>query len=182
MRYPALASLLTLAAASTAHAAPTSPLHPLVPSELPASCRDHAAVPTTATTVDPDFAAHVSVASCLAETAMADLALQPDDVSLTSLDVAAAPSLEILEDVRAHGEDHWKAIADDRKADLLLGMVVRMRIATNDPDDHAGLEPKLARWIDVAEGATREAAPLSHREHIGQARGTLRRIVDVAIA
>ena len=133
MRYPALASLLTLAAASTAHAAPTSPLHPLVPSELPASCRDHAAVPTTATTVDPDFAAHVSVASCLAETAMADLALQPDDVSLTSLDVAAAPSLEILEDVRAHGEDHWKAIADDRKADLLLGMVVRMRIATNDP-------------------------------------------------
>jgi hypothetical protein len=170
MRYAILASLIPAAifTSAVAHAAPgTSPLRPLVPAELSARCRALAVVPPSARISDPDFAAHVSVANCMAEEAMSGLALRPDSASIAALDAAAAPSLAILDDVLEHGDARWELVADAAKADLWFGMVVRMRIVTNDPDDQRELEAKLAPWLDDATQATREANDLAGREPLG---------------
>ena len=168
MRHSFLAGLVPIVLAAAASAAPvSSPLQPLVASDLPVQCRDVAVVPASATVNDPDFAAHISAASCLAESAMSALALRPDAASLGALDTATAPSRAILEDVIQHGGDHWKAVAETTKADLLNAMAVRIRIVANDPTDHAGIEPELARWQAAADRATVEAARLSRGQPIG---------------
>jgi hypothetical protein len=158
-------------AATLAQAAPPdearSPLQPIAIAELPAHCQALAVTSPSARIVDPDFAAHISVANCLAEDAMAKLALQPDPASVAALQAAAGPSLAILDDVIDHGDPHWKLLADMAKADLYTGMVVRMRVANSDPLDHAKLEPRLVPWLDGASRATEQARELALTEPVG---------------
>jgi hypothetical protein len=68
----------------------------------------------------------------------------------------------MFDDVIAHGDHGWQKAAQSAKADLLIGMVVRMRSVTNDPSA-VGLELNLAPWLKGAREATQEAMPLAHR-------------------
>lgn len=169
MRYALLASLIpaVLGGSNVVRASPgRSPLRPLVATQLPARCRPLAVVPPSARSSDPDLAAHVSVANCLAEEAMAGLVLGPDPASIAALDAAAAPSLAILDDVLEHGDVRWEPVADAAKADLFYGMVVRLRIATEQGDGGA-LEARLVPWLDQASQADlrRERAVARRLEH-----------------
>ena len=160
MHRASLAALapLVLLAASAAHAGPAgSPLRPLVAADLPERCQPLARVPPSSQIADTDFAAHISVANCLARERLAQAQLHPDRASIASLDMLAQPSIAILDDVLAHGDAFWRRAADAAKADLLVGMVVRMRAVANDPQDHAGIEPKLAMWMDRASRTVAEA-------------------------
>src|ERR1700690_1756303 len=106
MRHLLLAGLVPIAlfTNSVAFAAPASPLKPLVAADLQARCRELAVEPASATIVDPDFAAHLSVANCVAEESMANLLLRPDAASIAALDTAAGASLAIFDDIIAHGD------------------------------------------------------------------------------
>jgi len=160
MRRNMIVGLLPIAMSATTlvRAAPvTAPLRPLEVATLPERCRPLAAVPQSATIPDPDFAAHISVANCSAEEAMAKLTPHADQASMAALEAAAAPSLAILDDVIAHGDVRWSQMATDARSDLLVGMVVRMRIVANDPSDRDGLEAKLARWLNPATRTKQEA-------------------------
>jgi hypothetical protein len=162
MRCASLTGVVVLVAATAASAAPASPLRPLAPA-VPTRRADLASVPASAITTDPDFAAHVSVANCMAEDEMAAVALHPDQASTAALETAIAPSLAIFDDVIAHGNASWRAIADAAKADLFDGMIVRIRSVTNDPQDHAGLESKMMQWSAQADAANRDAAQVAQR-------------------
>ncbi len=157
---PAAVSTISVAGAAPDH----SPLQPLVVSNLPARCRALAVVPPSARISDPDFGAHVSVANCMAEEAMSGLALRPDVASIAALDAAAAPSLAVLDDVIEHGDAGWMLVAEEAKADLLFGMVVRMRIVTGDSGDHEALDAMLAPWLNEATQVTREANGVARQD------------------
>ena len=160
MHRASLAALapLALLAASAAHAGTAgSPLRPLVAADLPERCQPLAQVPASSQILDTDFAAHISVANCLAGERLAQARLHPDRASIASLDMLAQPSIAILDDVIAHGDAFWRRAADAAKADLLVGMVVRMRTGANDPQDRAGIEPRLVMWMDRAGRTVAEA-------------------------
>jgi len=173
MRHTLLAGVVLFAPSllSVAHAQPSappgaSPLRPLAMAELPERCRDLARVPASSVIPDPDMAAHVSVANCMADEVMGRLALQPDASSMSALDGAAEPSAQILDDVIAHGGPRWQVIADAAKADLYRGMVVRMRIAMSGRDAPASVEAGLATWLDNASRASRAAADVARTESV----------------
>lgn len=170
MRHAILAGIvpLLLGTLSEARAAPTaqgadSHLRPLVISELPEPCRELARVPASAVIPDPDVAAHISVANCWAEHAMGPLVLHPDAASIAALDTAAAPSLQIFDDVIEHGTARWQVMANTAKADLYRGMVVRMRSIIPGGDAPASIQASLATWLDRASNASRAAADVAMR-------------------
>ncbi len=178
MRHPLLAVVVPFAllSASSAGAAPSTPtkpsitpltplapLAPLLPADLPAQCRELARTPASAETPPPELAAHLSVANCLAEDEMAHVALAPDDASRLALDAAVRPSLAMFDDVIAHGDAHARFLAEAAKADLYLGLVIRVRSVATTPEVHAKLEPSLTPWLEQAARANREALKVAHR-------------------
>jgi hypothetical protein len=161
--HPIKLAALVLMIPSAALAAPRSPLHPLDASTLPPQCQSLARTPASATTTEPDFAAHLSVANCLSEDLLARLQLRADPASIDAERTAVAPVLAMYRDVHDHGDAHWKAAADASLADLDTGMVVRIRSVANDPADHDGLEPKLSMLLQSAASARGEAQRLAVR-------------------
>lgn len=167
-RFIVAASLSALlVGASVVSAAPVTVqgLSPL-PRSLPERCTKVAYVPPSARIPGPELAAHVSVANCLAESAMNELALASDDASIAKLDQAVAPSLAILDNVIRVGDPYWKLIAEDAKRDIYAGMIVRERgtVPGTDVVARNELEPKLARWQSGAEDAIAAILELGH-EH-----------------
>jgi len=168
-------SLATLLASGVAIAAPSSTTDGLspFPSSLPARCQPLARVPSSARTSAPDMAAHVSVAMCMAETALAGVT--PDatgaatgaaiDASVERLDAAIAPSISILDQVIRLGDPYFVLLAQNAEQDLYSGLVVRMRGADRgataaDPT----LETRLLPWESKAHVAAEAVVDLS-REH-----------------
>lgn len=153
MRQYTIAALapLALLVGTAAHAAPdTTALKPICTADLSPRCQALAEVPASATIAGPELAARISVANCMAMEKMAKLELQPNRGSINELDHAAEPSLAMLDDVIAHGDPQYRTIATAARADLLNGMVVRIRIVANDPKDKHDLETRLALWTDSA--------------------------------
>ena len=142
-------------AATTASAGPgpasVPGLLPL-PQKLPDRCVPLAQVPASATIPGPALAARVSVANCIAEDALNQMSLKPDDDSIARLDVVVIPAVTLLENVRDVGGDYWRAIAADAERDLYVGMIVRERSSVPDGDVAARnrLEPMLEAWQDKA--------------------------------
>ncbi|MBL0214890.1 MAG: hypothetical protein IPQ07_13525 [Myxococcales bacterium] len=73
------------------------------------------------------------------------------------------PSLAMFDDVIAHGDAHARFLAEAAKADLYLGMVIRIRSTATTPAVHAKLEPTLTPWLEQAARANREALKVAHR-------------------
>lgn len=157
------ATLVLGVTAASAAPATVPGLAPL-PASLPERCAAVAHVPPSATIPGPALSAHVSVANCLAESAMNALTLSSDDASIAALDHAVAPSLAILDNVIRVGDPHWKVIAEDAKRDLYVGMIVRERatVPGSDVAARSTLEPKLARWQSDAQDAIAAIEQLRH--------------------
>lgn len=158
----------SLSMITTARAAPApSPLTPLPTAELPTQCRTLAAVPPSARITGPDFAAHLSVANCLAEDAIHTVVPLADRASMASLELAMRPSLAILDDIIAHGDAHWRFLAEAAKADLYGGMVVDLRVSATTPALRASLEPELAPWLARTQQLTHDLTALAAHSRIG---------------
>jgi hypothetical protein len=126
-------------------------------------CKALASVPSDATLPTLALRAKLSLASCGAEARLAELKLAPDDASIEALASASKPSFDLYDEVIAVNDPILTPIAKQARADLLAGMVVRMRNsippitmqtvgqALADRDRaHAELEPKLRPWLDQA--------------------------------
>jgi hypothetical protein len=129
--------------------------------QAPADCAAVGTPPASAVTPQPAMSAKVSLALCQAEGSFGALHLAPDDASIAAMNSAAAPSLQLLDEVIHAGDATFAPIATKAKAGLLVAMVVRMRnsippitattvgpaLAQHD-QAHAALEPKLAAWLN----------------------------------
>jgi hypothetical protein len=128
--------------------------------QAPSDCAAVGTAPTSATIPQPALSAKISLALCQAESRFGSLQLAPDDASITAMNNAAAPSLQLLDQVIQSGDATYAPIATKAKAALLVAMAVRMRnsippvtmttvgqaLAEHD-QAHAALEPKLAAWL-----------------------------------
>ena len=101
---------------------------------------------------------------------MARLALHPDAASASALEAAAAPSMQILDDVIEHGTAHWRVIAETAKADLYRGMVVRIRSVIPGGDAPANIQASVTTWLDSASRAARAAAESARHEPVATTR------------
>lgn len=107
------------------------------------------------------MSAKISLALCQAEGKFDALHLAPDDASIAAMNSAAAPSLQLLDEVIHAGDATFAPIATKAKSGLLVAMAVRMRNSippitattvgpalTEHDQAHAALEPKLASWLN----------------------------------
>jgi hypothetical protein len=133
-------------------------LSPIDVNAIPPACRELARVPSNARTPTVARAAHLSVASCLAEARMSTLALAHDDTSMRALTRAVAPSLAMIDEVAGDGDPGWRLMALFSKADLYEGMAVRMRVASN---GDTTLEPEIKPWLDQARAAFTEVLAIA---------------------
>jgi hypothetical protein len=83
----------------------------------------------------PDVAlsARVSLASCMVDIRLRQLSLIDCEKSVLDVQAAAAPSLQILDDVIAANEPAWKMIALHAKGDLLSNLSIRMLTTVPQP-------------------------------------------------
>jgi hypothetical protein len=149
---PALFATVSLATAAPVSSNELAPF----PRDLPARCAPLAQVPTSATIPGPARAAHVSVANCIADIAMNALILTPDDVSISRLNAALAPSMALLDSVISTGDPYWIVVAQGAKRDLYVGMIARERASLVNADPHVrnALEVGLTPWRNEASRAT----------------------------
>ena len=107
---------------------------------------------TNTNTPTPSLAleARVSFASCLASSRLDALALTPDvDASRAALEDAVAPAIASLDEVIAAGDPRARIIADHIKADLYVGMTVRLRNACVPLD--VAVDASADRWLALAD-------------------------------
>jgi len=153
--------LFALLVSSTAIAQSTLPA--IDTAGVPPACASLAAVPGDAAIPRPAIAARISVAGCAAMAKMSALHLAADDASVTALAEAAKPSLDLYQAAIDQNDPVLTPIAKAARADLYLGMAVRLRTAVSSitmqtvgealsdrTKAHAFVESKVGPWLDNA--------------------------------
>jgi hypothetical protein len=131
--------------------------------DVPDACSAYASPPANAQIKLPANAAKVSLASCTAEAQLAAVKATPDDAGIAAMNAAAAPILALYDAAIAANDPVVTPLAKAAKADLYLGMAVRLRdsiapitMSTLGADlqalvaQHDALEPKLQPWLASA--------------------------------
>jgi hypothetical protein len=109
------------------------------------------------------YSARISLASCMAERAIAPLALCDCGASVVAIDAAVAPALAVLDDVIGSAEPALQVIAEHTEGQLYAGFAIRMRatVPAVEPNADAAaltlhdmrartLEAQLAPWHEAA--------------------------------
>jgi len=151
-----------------ANAAPQSPMVQLAPIDLtrvPEPCKS-LAKQALAQNLAAALSARVSLASCMADRAIAPLALCDCGESVLAVDAAVAPAIALLDNAIEVGDPATQVIAEHAEGKLYLGFVARLRATLPGPaagaDDAAGrlhdlrkqtLEVQLAPWHEAAMAA-----------------------------
>ncbi|NVB77958.1 MAG: hypothetical protein HOV81_06140 [Kofleriaceae bacterium] len=133
-------------------AAGVGDVHLLGDSEVPFLCR---ALGPTSRVIDPDerTAARLAMTMCAARQRMATLEhLRDSDVSRLAIELAAAPTFAILDEIETTGARDWQVVAQQLRGDLYVAMAVRLRRAVARSDPRAPL-PRVAEWLDRARRA-----------------------------
>lgn len=127
MRLVVLGILLS---STSALAAPTSsPARPtptnIVVEDVPEACRDLGKLANSASLAQA-LSARISLASCLVDTKVRELALCDCEQSVIELDAAAAPSIALLDEVFALGDPATKILARQALGDMLQSFATRL--------------------------------------------------------
>jgi hypothetical protein len=129
------------------------------PAEVPDRCKAVASAPASARIERPALGAKLSLATCSAAARFAVLKLTPDDASIKALANAARPSLDLYDEVIRANDPVLTPVARTARANLLLGMAVRMRSSippitmqtlAQALANHAEIELKIKPWLDQA--------------------------------
>ena len=135
-------------------------VHVLGDSEVPFVCRDlgpHGAV----SDVDERTSATLAMTMCAARTRTAALDhLKDSDVSRLGLELAAAPTLAILDEVTRTGTPAWRLVAHQLRGDLYVAMAVRLRHAVADARPRRPA-PRVTKWLDRARRAYSDARTIA---------------------
>ena len=124
-------------------------VHVLGDSEVPFVCRD---LGPTGHETDPDERtfARLMMTMCAARERIAALDhLQDSDVSRLALDLAAAPTFAILDDIARSSSPSWRIVAQQLRGDLYVAMAVRLRNASGESDARRS-SGRVAEWLDRA--------------------------------
>lgn len=142
--------------------APPAPrLTPVDPSAVPAACQPLAKQALAAGPAA--LSARISLAVCMADRAVASLALCDCGESLLAVDTAAEPALALLDEVIDAGDPASQAIAEHAEGELHAGFTVRLlaTLPALRPDASPAeatlremrrqtLDAQLAPWRDAA--------------------------------
>lgn len=133
-------------------AAGVGDVHLLGDSEVPFICRELG--PTgRESDLDERTAARVAMTMCAARVRMTALEhLRDSDVSRLALEIAAAPTFAILEEIEQTGSRDWQVVAQQLRGDLYVAMAVRLRHAVARSEPRAPI-PRVAGWLDRARRA-----------------------------
>jgi hypothetical protein len=142
--------------------APVVQLAPIDPATVPEACRPlakQAASPTLALALS----ARISLASCMAEHAIAPIALCDCGESIVAIDEALAPAIVLLDDVIAKGDPATQLIAEHTEGELYAALSVKLlatlpKLAPDAAESEANLrdlrkqtlEAQLAPWRESA--------------------------------
>lgn len=122
---------------------------------LPAPCRTVAAVPNDAATITVHLDATISAANCEAMNHLHALKLSATQASADAIDIALAPSLDLLDLVVKNGDVAAQIVAQHAIGDLYQGATVTMRATGRSADAFTG------RWQLKAQAAYSEARRLA---------------------
>jgi len=135
--------------------ASAQPLTPTVePRTLPAPCRTVAAIPSDAATITVHLDATISAANCEAMNHLHALKLSSTQASADAIDLAIAPSLELLDLVAKNGDLPAQIVAQHAIGDIYTGATVAMRATGRAGDAFTG------RWQLKAQAAYSDAVRL----------------------
>lgn len=121
-------------------------------SQVPATCRDLG--PTGYESDDDEYtAARLAMTMCAARERIARLDhLRDSDASRLAIEIAAAPTFAVLEEIEREGTPAWELVAQQLRGDLYVAMAVRLRHAVADSDPRRPT-PRVAEWLDRARRA-----------------------------
>ncbi|HEX4416468.1 MAG TPA: hypothetical protein VH165_01155 [Kofleriaceae bacterium] len=152
---------------------PGPQLAPIDAAALPASCKSFAR-PAQLPSLATALSARISLASCLADQAIAPLALCDCGQSILDIDQAVAPAIALLDNAIAAGDPVIQAIAQHTKGELYVGFATRMVATLPRPSPNATQEElnlrdlreqtlaaQLAPWRDTAKAAFAEVVELA---------------------
>lgn len=128
MRLVVLGILLSSASALAAPT-PTVPARPaptkVVVEDLPQACRDLGTLANSASLAQA-LSARISLASCLIDARVRELALCDCEQSVNDLEAAAAPSIALLDEAFALGDPATKILARQALGDMLQSFATRL--------------------------------------------------------
>lgn len=175
-------------AQSPAPQAPMVQLAPIDLSVMPEACKP-IAKRALAASLSAAYAARISLASCMAEGALAPLKLCDCGESIAAIDKAVAPAIAILDDVIGNADPATQVIAEHTEGQLYVGFATRMlttlpRPAPGASEAEVALCDMRKQTLEAQLGPWREAAMTSfqHVVDVAKAHPELARNPVVATA
>lgn len=121
-------------------------------SNVPLVCRD-LGPGAGVSDADGRTSATLAMTMCAARKRIAALDhLKDSDVSRLGLELAAAPTLAILDEVDRTATPAWRLVAQQLRGDLYVAMAIRLRHAVVDADPRRPA-PRVTKWLDRARRA-----------------------------
>jgi hypothetical protein len=157
---------------------PPSPPPPLLPridpSTVPDACKS-LAQQAVAPSVPAALSARISLASCMADRAIAPLALCDCAASILEVDAAVAPAMTVLDDVIAAGDPMAELLAEHARGQLHASFLTRLRatlphLAPGASDAEVTLRDLRRANLEAQLGPWREAAATAF-QRVGETAG-----------
>jgi hypothetical protein len=116
------------------------------------------------------FSARISLASCMADRAIAPLSLCDCGASILAIDTAVAPAIAVLDDVIAAGAPEEQIIAEHTEGELYTGFMTRMlatlpKVGPDAGEAEIALHDMRRQTLTVQLAPWREAA-LASFQHV----------------
>jgi len=165
--------------------APAPRLTPIDPSTVPAPCQPLAKQALAATPVA--LSARISLATCLADRAVAPLTLCDCGESILAVDTATEPALALLDEVIDADDPPSQAIAEHAEGELYAGLAVRLlatlpALQPGASADEIALREMRRRTLDAQLEPWREAASHAFQRVVELARAHPELADDRAVA
>jgi hypothetical protein len=148
-------------------------LAPIDLTKLPEACKP-LAKQALSPTLTVALQSRISLASCMAERAVAPLELCDCGASIVAIDAAAAPAIALLDDVISNGDPAVQVLAEHAQGQLYAGFAIRMLATLPELSASAGdseralrdmrkqtLEAQLVPWREAAMTAFQHVVDLA---------------------
>jgi hypothetical protein len=198
------AALADRAGAQTAARAPAAP-RAVAPPMVQLAAIDGAAIPApctplakqaladatsvVATAASAALSARISLASCMADHAVAPIALCDCGASIVAVDQAVKPATDVLDDVIAKGDPATQVMAEHAEGQLYTGLVARLvatlpKVGPQATESEVALHDMRKQTLDAQLAPWRETALTSfqHVVELSKAHPELARNAVIATA
>jgi hypothetical protein len=162
---------------------------------IPAPCKPLAtqalaeATSVVATAAPAALSARIALAACIADRAVAPIALCDCGASIVAVDQAVKPAIEVLDDVIAKGDPAIQVMAGHAEGQLYTGLVARLaatlpKVGPQTTESEVALNDMRKQTLDAQLAPWRETAMTSfqHVVELAKAHPELARNAVVATA